>query len=286
MADGLKEINGTQLYYKTIGKGAPIFVLHGGPGGSHRYFLPQLQPLAESYQLVFYDQRGSGQSSGKLDLKAISIDQFVEDLESLRVALGYDKISLIGHSWGGVIALFYAFKYQSHLDKLILVDPRPVTNAFLIQQGQALQERLQRLRPEERQALSATCKRSASRLTPAERAECARIDGLLRFYDPAKALTVDTTVDENTERNATTIEALMTKSLNQRLSEVESGLKGIGVPTLIIRGEADPIPLGAFDYIRQHIPGAQLITLQQSGHFPFIEQPEVFNAAVLAFMRE
>jgi proline iminopeptidase len=285
VTDGLKDVNGTQLFFKTIGKGAPIFVLHGGPGGSHRYFLPGMLPLADSYQLVFYDQRGTGRSSGKLDLKAISIGQFVEDLESLRAALGYDKITLIGHSWGAVIGLFYAFKYQAHLERLILVDPRPVTNAFLAQQGETIRDRLQRLSPEDRQARSTICARPSSKQTPEERARCAKLDAALNFYDAAKALAADNTVDPNTERNAPTIQALMKQSLDQRLPEIDAGLKAIAVPTLIIHGEADPIPLGASDYIRQGIPGARMVAIKQSGHFPFIEQPEAFVAAVEEFMR-
>src|SRR5262245_20235796 len=71
---GLKDINGTQLYYKAMGQGQPIVFLHVR-SGSHRYFLPHMEPLAAEYQLFFYDQRGTGSSDGRLDLKAISIDQ-------------------------------------------------------------------------------------------------------------------------------------------------------------------------------------------------------------------
>ena len=146
---GLQVVNGTHLYYEIIGKGAPLFVLHGGPGNSHSYFLPYLEPLSDEYQLFFYDQRGTGLSDGKMDLAAISIDQFVEDLEALRVAFGLEKISLMGHSWGAIIAIAYALKYQVHLAHLILVDSVPVNSMFLIQFSNTLQKRTQLLSADE-----------------------------------------------------------------------------------------------------------------------------------------
>lgn len=283
--EGLKEINGTRLYYQTIGAGKPIIFLHGGPGGSHRYFLPHVQPLAGEYQLLLYDQRGSGLSDGRLDLKAISIDQFVEDLEALRVAFGLEKVSLLGHSWGAVIALFYAFKYQAHLDKLILVDPRPVSNTFLIEQGTTLRERGKRLSPQQQQALATVCQRPNGKLTADERAECLQIDATLRFYDPAKARTMDTTTDENTAKNASTIQSLITASFDRRQADIDAGLRSVRVPTLILHGDFDPIPLGACEYIQQRIAGSRLTVVKQSGHFPFVEQPDAFRDAVRAFMR-
>jgi proline iminopeptidase len=283
--EGLKDINGTQLYYKAIGTGEPIFFLHGGPGGSHRYFLPHMQQLADEYQLVFYDQRGTGLSNGRLDLRAISIDQFVEDLEALRVAFGFEKISLVGHSWGAVIALFYAFKYQAHLNRLILVDPRPVTNAFLAEQGKTIQQRLQRLSPEAQQMLNTLCMRPSAELSAEARMECFKLDAALRFYDPTKALAMDDTTEENTAKNAANIRSLLTTSFNRRQKEIDTTLRTLSVPTVIIHGDFDPIPIGASEYIQQRIPASQLVIIKESGHFPFVEQPEMFFTAIRAFMR-
>jgi proline iminopeptidase len=280
--EGVKGINGAQLYYKAIGKGQPLVFLHGS-GGSHRYFLPHLQPLAGEYQLLFYDQRGTGFSDGRPDL-ADTIDQFVEDLESLRVTFGFEKISLIGHSWGAIIALFYALKHQDHLDKLILVDPVPIAPMFLIEQYQTIRQRVARLSPEMQQMLI-TCQGSSSELRSEVRTECLKIDAALRFYDPAGALTMDTTIDKNTTRNAATINSLKATSFTRKQRDLDANLKTIRVPTLLIHGDFDPIPIGSSKYIQQRIPKSQLIIMKQSGHFPFVEQPEQFLAAIRAFMR-
>ncbi len=280
--EGVKDINGAQLYYKAMGTGQPLLFLHGS-GGSHRYFLPHLQPLAAEYQLLFYDQRGTGLSNGRPDL-ANTIDQFVEDLEALRVAFGFEKISLMGHSWGAIIALFYAFKYQAHLDKLILVDPVPVAPRFLVEQNQTIKQRVARLSPEAQQMLT-TCQRSSTEPSSEVRTECLKLDAALRFYDPAKALTMDTTIDKNTARNVATIDSLLKTSFDRKQRDIDANLKTIHVPTLIIHGDFDPIPIGSSEYIQQHIPTSQLVIIKQSGHFPFVEQPEQFLAAIQVFMR-
>jgi proline iminopeptidase len=282
--NGLKDINETQLSYQAMGTGQPIVFLHGS-GGSHRYFLPFMQPLADDHHLLFYDQRGTGMSSSKIDLKAISIDQFVEDLEALRVAFGFEKISLIGHSWGAIIALFYAFKYQAYLDKLILVDPVPVANSFLVEQNQTLQQRFQRLSPEEQQTFTSVCAGSSAKPSVEARKECLHIDATLRFFDPAKAFTMDNTVDKNTAKNRATIQSLLMTSFTRRQAEIDPQLKTLRVPTLIVHGDFDPIPIGSSEYIQQRIATSQLVFIKQSGHFPFVEQPEQFLAALRVFLR-
>jgi len=282
---GLQAINGTSLYYESLGQGAPLFVLHGGPGNSHRYFLPSLAPLAANYHLFFYDQRGTGLSDGHLALEAISIDQFVEDLEALRVAFGLEKISLMGHSWGGMIALAYALKYQAHLDHLILVDSTPVNKTFSIEFGQTIQQRVQSLSADAQQELNTTCARSLTKLSPNELDECNHLDAQLKFFDPAKAATVDWPMEENTLKNSETVRALIINSFNRVQHDMDTQLPTVRVPTLIVHGDFDAIPLASSEYLHQQIAGSQLVLISQSGHFPFIEQPEQFIAALRSFLQ-
>ena len=125
---GYVSVDGAKLYYQTIGKGTPVIMLHGGPGLDHTYFLPQMRKIGEKHQAVFYDQRGSGKSeSTSLDSKDININQFVQDLEHLRQALGYEKVTVLGHSWGGLLAMNYAIKYPEHTKALILMNSAPAT---------------------------------------------------------------------------------------------------------------------------------------------------------------
>src|SRR6266851_46011 len=118
--EGYVDAGGVLIYYKSLGHGDPLLILHGGPGASHDYFLPHLLPLAKKNRLVFIDERGSGKSA-KLENPALyTVENMVEDAEAVRKSLGLGKINLLGHSCGGVLAEAYALKYQNNLSHLLL----------------------------------------------------------------------------------------------------------------------------------------------------------------------
>ncbi len=118
--EGFVDAHGVLIYYTTIGRGAPLVIVHGGPGASHDYFLPYLLPLARQNKLIFIDERGSGRSEKLEDPKGYTVENMVEDVEAVRTGLGLGKIALLGHSYGGVLAQAYALKYQQNLTQLIL----------------------------------------------------------------------------------------------------------------------------------------------------------------------
>jgi len=97
--EGFINVNDIQLYYKVMGKGEPVVVLHGGPDLDHNHMLP-LAELADNYKVVFYDQRMTGNSTGIPDAGSITVNNFVQDLEQIRKQLKLGKMHLLGHSWG------------------------------------------------------------------------------------------------------------------------------------------------------------------------------------------
>src|SRR5664280_939124 len=101
---GFVDANGVLIYYEAFGKGEPLVILHGGPGASHDYFLPYLLPLARTNRLIFIDERGSGRSQKAEKASDYTVENMVEDVEAIRKELKLGKISLLGHSCGGVIA--------------------------------------------------------------------------------------------------------------------------------------------------------------------------------------
>ena len=118
--DGYVDVGGVFIYYEALGSGAPLVVLHGGPGASHDYLLPYLIPLAKTNRLVFIDERGSGKSTTLDDPSGYTVENMADDVEAVRRALSLGKINLLGHSYGGVLAQAYALKYQDSLSHLIL----------------------------------------------------------------------------------------------------------------------------------------------------------------------
>src|SRR5579863_10035753 len=125
--EGFVDAHGVLIYYLSLGSGSPLVVVHGGPGADHTYFLPYLLPLARTHRLIFIDERGSGRSQRLQDTSQYTVEKMVEDVEDVRTALNLGKISLLGHSYGGVLAEAYALKYQQNLSHLILNSTFPST---------------------------------------------------------------------------------------------------------------------------------------------------------------
>lgn len=117
--EGYVDTGGAMIYYKSIGSGPALMVLHGGPGSTHDYFLPYLLPLARHHRLVFIDERGSGRSQ-QLPPAQYTLQGMAADVEAVRIAQGLGKMDLLGHSFGGILAQEVAIRYPAGIRRLIL----------------------------------------------------------------------------------------------------------------------------------------------------------------------
>ena len=145
--EGFVDANGVLIYYKKVGHGPPLLLLHGGPGASHDYFLPYLLPLMRANTLVFIDERGSGRSQKLADPKGYTVEAMAADVEAVRVALGLGKVNVLGHSYGGVLAQSYALKYGENIEHLVLCSTFHSTkqlNAFFKVMRSRMPEELQK----------------------------------------------------------------------------------------------------------------------------------------------
>src|SRR5213592_952502 len=125
--------DGAVLHYDTLGKGDPVIVLAGGPGFSSAYMLPLAKHIAKTHMAVLLDQRGTGRSTVlAYDTKTINVASFVADLETLRVSLGADKVTLVGHSWGGMLSMSYAAANPERVGAMVLVDSGGTSPEFML----------------------------------------------------------------------------------------------------------------------------------------------------------
>src|SRR5206468_3820024 len=129
MNETLVAVNGVRLYTRRVGDGPPVVVLHGGPGAHHDYLLPQYDRLARGRSLIYYDQRGGGRSPVGRDVP-VGWQEHVADLEALRARSGLERLTLLGYSWGGLLAVLYALKHPDRVERLALVSSAPVTAAW------------------------------------------------------------------------------------------------------------------------------------------------------------
>ena len=292
--DGFVDSHGALIYYQSVGHGAPLMIVHGGPGASHDYFLPYLLPLMRTSRLVFIDERGSGKSSKLEDAKQYTIANMVEDIEAVRQALGLGKISLLGHSFGGALVQAYAFKYQKNLSHLILGS----TFASTKELNQALAKMKAEMDPKERDRVNAL---EAAGLFgkgqiwehgrySEEYAKLAWGKGYFPYvyqnhpdpsYDPLSSNT-GTAWDVYREMWGSDGEFIVDGNLQE--VEYVGQLSQIKVPTLIIVGDHDESDPRMSQEMHEKIAGSQLVILPKSGHMTFVDQPEQFLRVVREFV--
>jgi len=115
------EVNGAKLWTVSFGEGEPLFFIAGGPGGTH-YGLRRFDSLSTTNTLVYYDAFGRGKSDTAKVVTEYTLERDIDDLEGLRKAMGFDKINILGHSYGGVVAQGYAIKYPENVLHLIIAN--------------------------------------------------------------------------------------------------------------------------------------------------------------------
>ncbi len=260
-------VNGTQLYYHTLGQGRPIMFMHGGLGVDHTFFLPWLEPLAEDFQLIFYDHRGNGRSERPESLEGVTHDTWAADADALRQYLGLDKIVLLGHSYGGFLCMEYALRYQEHLAGLIPLCTSPDFNHSEV----VLANAKARATPEVYEV--AVSGLSSSFKTDAEFGQFMGTIMPLYFKDAeyVKKMPKSEPYNYSTAAyNYSFAKCLPVYSVVNQLDQIK-------VPTLVISGVDDWItPAEQGERIHQGIPGSELVIFENSGHMPFIEEQEAF----------
>jgi proline iminopeptidase len=278
--DGSFESVGGTLYYTSTGTGAPIVLLSGGPGLNVDYMLPVAEFLPSGYRSIAFEQRGTGRSRPQpFDPATLTVRTVVEDLEALRVRLQQERLSLLGHSWGGMLAMAYAAAHPDHVDRLILVDSGGPTLEF----NQWFSDNIQaRLRPEDvelRDYWRAAAKNGVDPGKAATEALRAIVPGY--FFDRKTALAFASAFkvgqfhpDVNAGLNADM----------ETHYDLREGLKNLKRPVLIIQGHQDPIGDKTAEDIRALISGSMLVYIRRSGHFPWIEQPAAFRKAIADFL--
>ena len=278
--EGILEVNGTELFFKRMGKGEPIVVVHGGPVLDHSYLLPHLKPLANDYELIFYDQRLSGRSSAAVDSSDVTLQNFVDDIEGLRTSLGLNKIHILAHSWGALLAMKYAVRYPEHVGRLILSDAMPPSTR-LWQQEQV--ELAKRTAAEDRKAREAIV--TADGFDPRSPESIEKLLLLSfrnKFHDSTYADGLDLYVPDDYRKRSGLFGLLMPELQNYNLLP---DLADLQIPTLIIYGSDEPAAEISGKKLDQTIPNSKMVLIKQSGHFPFIEQQKRFMEVVRDFLK-
>jgi proline iminopeptidase len=269
-------------------------IVHGGPGASHDYLLPYLLPLARLHRLIFIDERGSGRSEKLEATSRYTVENMVEDVENVRRALGLGKVSLLGHSYGGVLAQAYAFKYQQNLTHLILggtfYSTTEMNRVLANEKHNMPPDALQKLEGLEKAGLFGRGKDWETGRYPEDYAKLAWGDGYFPYlyqhrpdpnYDP---LSGNTTTAWDLYREMWGSHGEFIIDGNLKSVEYAEKLPGIHVPTLLICGDHDESDPSLSRFMHEKIAGSKLVIVPQSGHMAFVDQPSFYIKAVSDFL--
>jgi proline iminopeptidase len=278
------------LYARDIGQGEAAIVLHGGPDFDSAYLLPDVDRLADIYRLVYFDQRGRGKSATWVRAEEVSLATDVEDIERVREHFGLEAPTLLAHSWGAVLALEYALRYPTRVSRLILMNPAPVSSADAallrsayttrrggdterqraIETGQAFQEG----EPE------SVAKRYRLHFARAF-ATRERYESLMRTMRAAFMAQGPVGI-----LKARAVEhRLMEDTWQQPDYDLTSRIGSLRIPALVVWGDRDFIPRAIAEQLSGALPQGRLVTIEDCGHFAYMECPAAVRMALLDFAR-
>jgi proline iminopeptidase len=283
-------VNGAKLWVETEGTGDPLFLIAGGPGNSHVY-MHSFDALRDSFTLVFIDNFGRGKSDTAKNVSEYSTQRDVEDVEGIRVALGYDKINLLGHSYGSEVVQLFAIKYGAHLKHLIIADGF-FNGAMWQENDDNCNREFAEQEPELWDSLMMLRNKGLRSSDPEHYKMYGKSPGgLLYFYNPDNEKKLP---DDKAYPNG-----FNTKLYYQLVGpdgdfvvgndianfDVTKQLKDLKMPILIIAGRYDRISAPKFSVqYKKYCPQAKFLMFEHSGHSPMVEEPAKEFTAIKQFL--
>jgi len=262
-------VRGAQLHTLEVGDGPEVVVmLHGGPGASHDYLRPGLDAVAVPgrRRLFYYDQRGSGRSPLDAGVAPGTWQDHVADLDAVREHLGGAPLTLVGYSWGALLAMLYAVVHRAEVNRIALVSPAPAAGA---ERAEA-KERLLAMsnRP--------SVKELRARLDMTDRRNRFAIAVAGYFVEPERALGLTPFVVKQSAEEA------VWNSLGTHY-DLRPQLATLGIPAFVAHGEEDPIPVATARATAQAL-GGELVAIPRCGHVPYVEAPDALFGPLLRFL--
>jgi proline iminopeptidase len=279
------KIRDVSLFVKVMGQGYPLVLMHGGPSLDHTTLLP-LEPLADQFTLVFYDHRCNGRSEGA-EVSSMTFENLTADADALRQALGFDQWAVLGHSFGGNVALEYALRYPGSLSRLVLMNTGGDQWWVNHNASEILAKR----------GYNAATVEVARRfyngqVTPDEYLPAVmKLIGAYSYhssiwYHPS-LMTLTQKVGLGPPMKLRPEALIFGYSRLLQGWTVMERLGGIGTPTLVIAGRYDFLfPPEHQAILADRLPNAQLVLVERAGHNPHMEQPDQVLPVIRRFLTQ
>jgi pimeloyl-ACP methyl ester carboxylesterase len=272
-------IRDVSLFVNIMGQGYPLLLMHGGPGLDHTTLL-SLQPLADKFTLIFYDHRCNGRSEGA-EVSSMTFEDLTADADALRQTLGFEKWAVLGHSFGGNVALEYALRYPHRLSQLILMDTGG--DQWWVEHNAP---ELLAKRGYSASSVNAARRFYSGQLSPGEfLPTIMRFMSAYNYHNNLLAMAYDVVFGPHIKMRP---EALIF-GYNQLLKNwtVMDRLGEIQVPTLVLAGRQDFLfPTEHQAILADRLPNAHLEMIECAGHNPHMERPAEVIEIIKSFLAE
>jgi proline iminopeptidase len=281
-----------KIYYETEGSGPVVILVAGGPGGDHTSFHPYFSMLAKDHTVVYFDNIGRGKSGRLKDLSKYTVPRDAEDIEALRIALGADKIDVIGHSYGGMPAMAYALKYPQHVSHLVLSDTLHSAEGFQ-ENIDSVNHEVQLQYPDVWEQLVAMRKRGVKSGSDEYENLYGSAEMDIYWYDLAHEALLFRSGDPPGGFNPEIYIAMIGDDPEITVGGTMKGydprpkMKNLHVPVLICVGRYDRVamPKVALE-MKRCLPAdsSKIVYFDKSGHRPWVEETAKYFATVGAFL--
>lgn len=274
------------VWTKKIGAGAPrVLTLHGGPGLTHEYFecfedfLPK-----EGIEFYYYDQLGSGCSDQPRDESLWTLNRFCDEVEQVRAALGLDDFYLYGHSWGGILGIEYALKYQRHLKALIISNMTASTSSY--------EKYINKLR----QKFPLEARKILEKYEAKEEYDAPEYQEAMDRYFYAKYMCRLEPWPEPLARAVQHTNTEVFNAIHGPNEFVATGackdwdrwndLQRIRVPTLLVVGRYDTMSVQDVQNMGRLIPNSRVVVCRNGSHLSMYDDQEAYFHGLLEFVKE
>jgi proline iminopeptidase len=267
------------IYYRTFGTGTPLLIINGGPGMNSDGFENLAIALSKNNRTIIYDQRGTGKSVLKtLDSSTVTMKLMMDDMESIRKELKIEKWSILGHSFGGMVASYYATLYPEHIDKLILSSSGGIDLGLLNYVGEGITSKL-----------STTEKDSVNYWTKKiEEGDTSHYAQLQRGKHLAPAYILNKkfipVIAERLTQGNGRINQLMWTDLQRINFNCAEKLQTYTKPVLIIQGKQDIIKPETAERAHEALRNSKVVYIDHSIHYGWLDNEEVFFKEVNSFL--
>lgn len=277
--EGTTNNGDAKIYYRVFGTGKPILIINGGPGMNSNGFAELAQRLSFNNQTIIYDQRGTGQSTlDKIDSSTITMKLMAEDIEALRKHLNIKSWIVLGHSFGGMLASYYAAEYPKRIDAMILSSSGGIDLDLLTYVQESINSRL--TATEYKEVNFWTTKISDGDTTHATRLK--RGMALAPAYVVNKKNTA--IIAERLTQGNTLINELIWSDLRKIKFDCSQKLADFKKPVLIIQGTEDVVKERTALKAHEVLKNSRVVLLERSGHYGWLDAPPDYFKEVNEFV--